>query len=130
MVLKISEAIESELLQDFEVKFIELMSNTTANMNQRTKLVEKLRETIKSLYYFHYGINVQKRYLFSVIEKRIPTNLTNRLTINQLSTWKRIANIIIRRNQDENEDENNNDDDDSSAGGKRFEPIFKFELFY
>ncbi len=66
-VIRLTEAIETELLGEFEVAVLDLMENPTVETHMiRTK------ELCKWLHLYNNGQSVQNRYIFTVIEKRIP----------------------------------------------------------
>lgn len=66
-VIRLTEAIETELLGEFEVAVLDLMENPTVE----THMV-RTRELCKWLHLYNNGQSVQSRYIFTVIEKRIP----------------------------------------------------------
>lgn len=66
-VIRLTEAIETELLGEFEVAVLELMENPTVEAH-----MTRTKELCKWLHLYNNGQSVQNRYLFTVIEKRIP----------------------------------------------------------
>lgn len=82
---------------------------TTANRAERDLLLVLCRNLSTWLHLFNNGQSIQKRYIFSVVEKRIPSNFTLK---NQTSPWTKF-NITLREGKVNDKLE----DSDSSSGG-------------
>lgn len=66
-VMSLTEAIETELLGEFEVAVIDLMDD-----QNNAALIAHTKELSTWLHYYNNGQSLQKRYVFSVVERRIP----------------------------------------------------------
>jgi hypothetical protein len=110
VVLKLSEAIENELLHLFELTFTDLV---TPSPKDKAKLLSYCQNLVRWLHFFNNGLSVQKKYIFTVVSQRIPVNLVNNNTVS-VSTWKKIATTFSKINR--LVDNQVNDDDDSSVG--------------
>jgi hypothetical protein len=66
-VLALTEAVEQDLLNGFDEALNEYMENT-----EDAKLAEVARELVRWLHLFNNGQSLQKKYIFNVIEKRMP----------------------------------------------------------
>lgn len=119
--MKISNAIESELLQNFEVNFTNLMDSILKNQDdsslhhERVKYIQQCHILVQCLYLFNDGDNLHKRYIYCVIEKRIPINLTQKIQF-EPNVWTKLGNLVKSKLKDFNVDLIN--DDNSSEGGK------------
>ena len=114
--MKLSEAIENELLHLFELSFIELVSSSsTGSSRDKAKLLNDCQNLVKWLHYFNNGLSVQKKYIFSVVSQRIPGNLVNRNSVS-VSTWEKLATVISKKLKNES-------DDESSEGGQILLPL-------
>lgn len=115
---------------------ITTVSPDTTMHEKQVKLLSQCRNLVNCLYCFNNGQSVQKKYIFCVIEQRMPVNLTDssylstqqkslrsKLPLNfvSISTWKNLANVITKKQFFSDSDgfwKDSGDDDNSSAGGK------------
>ena len=124
--MKLTEIIEGELLQTFLVSINDLMSAKQASRKQA--LISQCRDLATWLHYYNSGQAVQKRYIFSVVEKRIPMNgNSEQETGNSATAWTMFANVmkkskLLRGDRD--------DDDGSSAGGWLLSSISSLTVMY
>ena len=108
-----TEAIEAELLQTFDVSINDLM--TAKQESRKEMLVLSCRDLATWLHYFNSGQAVQKRFIFSVVEKRIPMNsLSEKDKGFSASAWKMLSNVMKKTKL---KLDMGLDDDESSAGG-------------
>lgn len=107
-VLKLTEAIEGELLQDFEVAINDLMS--AKSEAKKEPLIHRCRDLAQWLHCFNSGQSVQKRYIFSVVQKRIPISSNKDDKHSNSFAWTLLADVINRTKA-----KMDGSDDDSSA---------------
>lgn len=69
VILNISEVVELELLGQFDVLLDELME-----YQEDVEVVNRARTLAECLHLFNNGQSLHKRYIFSVVEKRIPSD--------------------------------------------------------
>jgi hypothetical protein len=69
VVINITEVVEMELLGQFDVLLDELMDN-----QENADVISRARTLAECLHLFNNGQSLHKRYIFSVVEKRIPSN--------------------------------------------------------
>ena len=102
-VLRVSEAVEREMLSLFERSVTKLMSDLSD-----IKLLKKCRDLALWLHYFNDGQALHKRYIYSVVERRLPRvilkgeQVANRYYQRQMrekqrkqneSTWRKLKRI-------------------------------------
>lgn len=69
VVINITEVVEMELLGQFDVLLDELMEN-----QENPGVIGRARTLAECLHLFNNGQSLHKRYIFSVVEKRIPSD--------------------------------------------------------
>jgi HPt (histidine-containing phosphotransfer) domain-containing protein len=92
VICNIAEVIENELLGQFDNLLEQIMEGNSMNIYSNDHayevtvdeiLVDKARTLTECLHLFNNGNSVQKRYIFSVIQKRIPNNVFSLGSYNQ-----------------------------------------------
>jgi hypothetical protein len=163
MITNITEVVESELLGQFDIILNQLMENTNYYQSPQSKntdetpistsdepsgssnnglgmkydpnLLERAQVLTSCLHLFNNGQSLQKRYIFSVIQRRIPNEIIS-LALNKnsgnkgLQVLKLIKDKVIQKvvqvgqgfGDDDNEGDSGSDnghghDDDNSSGG-------------
>jgi hypothetical protein len=69
-VNRVADRVELELLTDFEKTIIEIISSK----NEDERQVERARDLAEWLHLFNNGQSIQKRYIFTVVQHRIPND--------------------------------------------------------
>jgi hypothetical protein len=93
-VLRVSEAVEGQLLMQFD----HTVQAVTADRTNKD-LIKKSRDLAHWLHLFNEGQSMQKRYIFSVVERRLPqaikggNQLDREQPIKKQSTWSRLKEI-------------------------------------
>jgi hypothetical protein len=140
VISNISEVVENELLGQFDVILETIMENNSNLIYGNTgfgyhnsmlivdeTLIDKARHLTECLHLFNNGQSLQKRYIFSVIQKRIPHNVFMNRTIrngnegnfflnkmtNALNTLNPVNLVGLHGDSNDSDDK---DDDMSSAG--------------
>jgi len=67
---RIADRVEMELLNDFEKLLIEIISSK----QEDPRKIEQARELAEWLHLFSQGQSIQKRYIFTVVQHRIPND--------------------------------------------------------
>lgn len=67
---RIADRVEMELLNDFEKLLIEIISTK----QEDPRKIEQARELAEWLHLFSQGQSIQKRYIFTVVQHRIPND--------------------------------------------------------
>lgn len=111
IVINISEVVETELLGQFDSILDQLMEDQTNLL-----LITQAKSLAECLHLFNNGMTLHKRYIFSVIEKRIPHDAF--LTRAKDSGANLLINTVKKVFRTHNNDGNggDNSDDGSSAG--------------
>lgn len=96
-VLRVSEAVEGQLLMQFD----HTVQAVTADRTNKD-LIKKSRDLAHWLHLFNEGQSMQKRYIFSVVERRLPqaikggNQLDREQPIKKQSTWSRLKEISLK----------------------------------
>jgi HPt (histidine-containing phosphotransfer) domain-containing protein len=141
VICNIAEVIENELLGQFDNLLEQIMEGNSMNIYSNDHayevtvdeaLVDKARTLTECLHLFNNGNSVQKRYIFSVIQKRIPNNVfslgsynqnnsnTNLPQLaNQFATGlvKNITNVLNPNSPPTNQQGSYDNDDELSSAG-------------
>lgn len=103
IVISIAEAVETELLGQFENILVDIMKDPS------DEKIENARDLAEYLHLFNNGTALHKRYIYIVIEKRIPDNAVLQGKEGKNSNpWEKIRKAFQQRP--------NFDDDHSSSG--------------
>jgi hypothetical protein len=107
-LILITEAIEMELLQEFESTILKVMDN-----QNNDKLCKKAKGLANCLQFYNNGISLQKRFVYSVVQKRIPKIGANSSTL--LNTIEKTLDKTFLTNRiGNNMDDFDDDESDSS----------------
>ncbi len=113
IIISITEIVETELLGQFDNILHELMENAT-NLSK----ISKAKSLASTLHLFNNGLALQKRYIFSVIQKRIPSDAFftggNNTVNNKESLLNKFKSKFIP-----GQEGGDYGDDDSSAGASQ-----------
>lgn len=99
---RIADRVEMELLNDFEKLLIEIISSKVEDQRK----IEQAHELAEWLHLFSQGQSIQKRYIFTVVQHRIPNdtffqanaNLLDSPRKNNLATLSTRLNTAIKTN--------------------------------
>lgn len=69
-ITRVADRVEMELLQEFEKVIINLISDK----HEDPRLIERAKELAEWLHLYNNGQSIQKRYIFTVVQHRIPND--------------------------------------------------------
>lgn len=69
-ITRVADRVEMELLQEFEKVIINIISDK----HEDPRLIERARELAEWLHLYNNGQAIQKRYIFTIVQHRIPND--------------------------------------------------------
>lgn len=113
-VVKLAEAVEAELLYEFEIAVLNLMDDT-----EDVGKIKTANDLATWLHLYNNGHSLQKRYIFSVVERRLPNyeeqTVTGKTSPGKVKQRKILRDANLHRHMKHHGHKEFSDDDNSGS---------------